>query len=122
MQVKLENIGLTYDKKQPLFDDLSCTVLNGELVALLGPSGSGKTTLLNLTAGLPTPTAGTIRFDETEMTHCDVARRRIGMVFQDYALYPHLSVLDNISFPLKWPTLRRPSVMRKLGKWPPLCM
>lgn len=107
MQVKLENIGLTYDNQQPLFDDLNCTVLDGELVALLGPSGSGKTTLLNLIAGLLTPTAGTIRFGETEMTHRDVARRRIGMVFQDYALYPHLSVLDNIAFPLKMARVKK---------------
>jgi multiple sugar transport system ATP-binding protein len=101
MQLTLKNITLTYDQQANIFEHLNCIVPNGQLVALLGPSGSGKTTILNLIAGLLTPTAGQILFADTDVTQQDVRMRNIGMVFQDYALYPHFNVLDNIAFPLK---------------------
>lgn len=101
MQVALKNIGLAYEKGQPLFQQLNCVIPDGALVALVGPSGCGKTTLLNLIAGLLTPDHGTVWFDDQDVSKQDVAKRGIGMVFQDHALYPHLNVLANIAFPLK---------------------
>ncbi|AMV60398.1 Putrescine transport ATP-binding protein PotA [Pediococcus damnosus] len=112
MQVKLQDIKLTYEKHHNIFERLNCTFNDGELVALLGPSGSGKTTMLNLIAGLLTPTTGKILFNESDVTKQDVRARNIGMVFQDYALYPHLSVLDNIAFPFKMAHVKK-SARRK---------
>ncbi|GEO69090.1 ABC transporter ATP-binding protein [Levilactobacillus acidifarinae] len=106
MQVQFTDITLRY-AQQTVLDRLNFTVQDGELVALLGPSGSGKTTLLNLLAGLLTPSAGHLLFNGTDVTHQDPRHRHVGMVFQDYALYPHLSVLDNIAFPLKMAHVNR---------------
>src|SRR6266508_4437511 len=73
----------------------------GEFLVLLGPSGSGKTTLLRMIAGLEQPTAGEILIGGAVVNHLSPRERRIAMVFQSYALYPHLSVYNNIAFPLK---------------------
>lgn len=101
MEITFKDVTLAYDHQPPVFEHLNGTVRNGELLALLGPSGSGKSTLLNLLAGLLTPTAGHLYFDDQDVTHLPIQQRNVGMVFQDFALYPHLSVLDNIAFPLK---------------------
>ncbi|SVB89244.1 uncharacterized protein METZ01_LOCUS242098, partial [marine metagenome] len=79
--------------------DLACG--EGEFLVLLGPSGCGKTTTLRMIAGLETPTAGTIRMSEGDITQRPPQARDIGFVFQFYALYPHLSVFDNVAFPLQ---------------------
>jgi putative spermidine/putrescine transport system ATP-binding protein len=80
--------------------DLSLAVERGEVVALLGPSGSGKTTALRLIAGFETPDAGTIRVAGEDVTPLPPERRRFGMVFQHYALFPHLTVAENVAFGL----------------------
>lgn len=77
------------------------TVNSGEFFSLLGPSGCGKTTLLRLIAGLERPDQGNIRLNGVEISHLTPARRQIGLVFQDYALFPHLNVRDNIAYGLK---------------------
>ena len=82
-------------------DDFDFTIPDGKLVGLLGPSGCGKSTTLNLICGLETPTYGKIFFDDTEVTSLPPEARGVGMVFQNYALYPHLSVRANITFPLE---------------------
>ncbi len=82
-------------------DDVSLEVRAGEFLALLGPSGSGKTTILMTIAGFESPTAGAIRIGETDITDVPPNKRNVGMVFQKYALFPHMSVADNIAFPLK---------------------
>ncbi|MGH9166727.1 MAG: ABC transporter ATP-binding protein [Acidimicrobiia bacterium] len=82
-------------------DDLTLSIEAGEFFALLGPSGCGKTTLLRTIAGLELPTAGSISIGETEVTHLSPGERDLAMVFQDYALYPHMTVVDNIAYPLK---------------------
>ena len=82
-------------------DSLSFTVPDGKLVGLLGPSGCGKSTTLNMICGLETPTAGQIFFGEEDVTAAPPELRGVGMVFQNYALYPHLTVLQNITFPLE---------------------
>jgi sulfate transport system ATP-binding protein len=82
-------------------DDISLTIPNGELTALLGPSGSGKTTLLRIIAGLENPDSGSIRFFGEDSTNKPTKDRKVGFVFQHYALFKHMSVFDNIAFGLK---------------------
>jgi len=81
--------------------DVSLQTAEGEFLVLLGPSGSGKTTLLRMIAGLEVPTAGQVFIGGQDVTRLTPRERRIAMVFQSYALYPHLDVYDNIAFPLK---------------------
>ncbi|WP_433472248.1 ABC transporter ATP-binding protein [Spirillospora sp. CA-142024] len=82
-------------------DALDLGVADGEFFALLGPSGCGKTTLLRTLAGLETATGGTIVLGDRDVTRLQPGRRDVGMVFQDYALFPHMTVLDNIAYPLR---------------------
>jgi sulfate transport system ATP-binding protein len=82
-------------------DDVSLQVGAGELVALLGPSGSGKTTLLRMIAGLEFPDSGTILLNDEDATKHDAARRRVGFVFQHYALFRHMTIFDNVAFGLR---------------------
>jgi multiple sugar transport system ATP-binding protein len=82
-------------------NDVSLATNEGEFLVFLGPSGSGKTTLLRMIAGLETPTSGEIRIGGNVVNHLSPRERRIAMVFQSYALYPHLTVYKNIAFPLK---------------------
>ena len=82
-------------------DNLNLEIGEGEFMALLGPSGCGKTTTLLTIAGFYKPTAGEVRFNERVVNELPPRKRNIGMVFQSYALYPHMKVLDNIAFPLK---------------------
>jgi sulfate transport system ATP-binding protein len=90
--------------------DLDLEVRPGELLALLGPSGSGKTTFLRLVAGLETPTAGRILFDDEDATRLSVSERRVGFVFQHYALFKHMNVVENIAYGLRVrPRRTRPS-------------
>ena len=81
--------------------DFSLEVADGELLALVGPSGCGKSTVLRLLAGLETPTRGTIRIGGADVSALPPQARNVAMVFQDYALYPHLSVRENLAFPLR---------------------
>ena len=82
-------------------DDVSITIAGGELFFLLGPSGCGKTTLLRLVAGFETAGAGQVRFDGKVIDAVPANRRNTGMVFQNYALWPHLNVLGNVSYGLE---------------------
>ncbi|MEM8854690.1 MAG: ABC transporter ATP-binding protein [Pseudomonadota bacterium] len=93
-------------------DDVSLHVAGGEFVALLGPSGSGKTTILQSIAGFERPTAGQIFINGEDVTGVPVNRRDLGMVFQKYTLFPHLTLRDNVAFPLKMRNVSR-SARRK---------
>ena len=95
--------------------DVSLDVRPGEFLSLLGPSGSGKTTLLMMVAGFETPTAGAIRIGEREVTYAPPNKRGVGMVFQRYALFPHMTVADNIAFPLKMRKLPRSEIARRVA-------
>jgi ABC-type sugar transport system ATPase subunit len=101
----LQNILMEFQGK-PVLQDLNIQIPRGEFLVVLGESGGGKSTLLNLIAGLLEPTAGRILFDGQDVTRQSVMQRNIAYVFQDYALYPHMTVARNICFPmenLKWP-------------------
>lgn len=100
MNIKLENIHKTFGEVLAV-NNLSLEINNGELVSILGPSGCGKSTTLSLIAGLLQPDKGRIYFGNKDVTKVEPEHREIGMVFQNYALYPHMSVLKNIKFPLK---------------------
>jgi putative spermidine/putrescine transport system ATP-binding protein len=100
LPLTIENLTAHYGTTKVL-EDLSLSVDAGELVSLLGASGCGKTTTLRLVAGFLEPTAGKIRLGEKDLTKLPAYRRDIGLVFQNYALFPHLSVLDNVAFGLK---------------------
>jgi len=98
--VAVENVVKRYGDFRAV-DDVSLAIGPGEFVALLGPSGSGKTTLLMMIAGFDPPSSGAIRIDGVDVSHMPPHRRGIGMVFQKYALFPHMSILDNVAFPLR---------------------
>jgi putative spermidine/putrescine transport system ATP-binding protein len=95
-------------------DDVSFSVRRGEFLTLLGPSGSGKTTLLMTIAGFVDPTAGDILVDDRVITHLPPEQRNFGMVFQGYALFPHLSVRDNVAFPLAVRRIPRADIARRV--------
>jgi ABC-type Fe3+/spermidine/putrescine transport system ATPase subunit len=96
----LESLGKRFDETIAV-DDLSLTVGRGEFLSLLGPSGCGKTTTLRMIAGFETPTSGRILLDGRDVTGLPPQRRGTGMVFQSYALFPHLNVFENVAFGLK---------------------
>jgi multiple sugar transport system ATP-binding protein len=88
--------------------DLTISVLDGEFLVILGPSGAGKTTLLRLVAGLERPDRGSVSIGGIDMTREPPASRDVAFVFQQYSLYPHMSVFDNLAFPLRSPARRVP--------------
>lgn len=105
VEVRLQNLTKVFTNKKGgdtrAVDDFSVVIPGGKLVGLLGPSGCGKSTTLFLIAGLHKPTAGQIFFGEEDVTLMPPEKRRIGLVFQNYALYPHMTVRQNIMFPLE---------------------
>ena len=98
--VRYVGIGKTYDGVARIVDRLDLDIERGEFLTLLGPSGSGKTTTLMMLAGFETPTEGEILLEGKPLSKLPPYRRAIGMVFQNYALFPHMSVAENIAFPL----------------------
>jgi putative spermidine/putrescine transport system ATP-binding protein len=98
--VEFREVHKTYGSAVAL-DKIDLTIRAGEFFTLLGPSGSGKTTLLNIVSGMVTPTGGSILIDGRDVTHLRPQERNLGMVFQNYALLPHMTVFDNVAFPLR---------------------
>lgn len=105
MDIRLEGLTKTFKSKENVetiaVNNLSVTIKSGHLVGLLGPSGCGKSTTLFLLAGLHEPTSGKIFFGSEDVTALPPEKRGIGLVFQNYALYPHMTVYENIAFPLR---------------------
>lgn len=100
MKVTLKNVTKKYGSNTAV-NNFSAELPDGHLICLLGPSGCGKSTLLNMICGITDVTEGQIFFDDKDVTKISPDRRNIGMVFQNYALYPHMTVLENICFPLE---------------------
>ena len=114
--IRIENLRKEYDAKTVALDDIDLVFEDSTFVALLGPSGCGKTTTLNCIAGLLEPTSGKIFFGDKDVTQLQPKDRNIGMVFQSYALYPHLKVIDNIAFPLKQKGMKKAERYEKARK------
>ena len=99
--VKFDKVDKSYDGKVLVVKDLNLDIAEGEFITMLGPSGSGKTTCLMMLAGFETPTNGEIYLDGNPISNIPPHKRGIGMVFQNYALFPHMTVYENLAFPLK---------------------
>ncbi|TMG81348.1 MAG: ATP-binding cassette domain-containing protein, partial [Betaproteobacteria bacterium] len=95
--------------------DISLEVRPGEFLTLLGPSGCGKTTTLRMIAGFETPDAGRIRFDGQDITDMPANQRNIGFVFQNYALFPHLPVFENVAYGLRVRGLAGEAIEERVG-------
>ncbi|MPT23607.1 MAG: ABC transporter ATP-binding protein, partial [Starkeya sp.] len=99
--VEFAGVQKSYDGETLVVKDLSLRIRRGEFLTMLGPSGSGKTTTLMMLAGFETPTSGDIMLDGARIDALPPEKRNIGMVFQNYALFPHMSVAQNVGYPLK---------------------
>ena len=115
--VKLENLTKKYSKKVAAVDNIDLEIKDKEFMVLLGPSGCGKTTTLRCIAGLETPTSGKIYIGDTLVNDIPEKERDTAMVFQTFAIFPHMNVYDNIAFPLKMRKVRtKDGRKRKLPK------
>ncbi len=99
----------------PAVDGVDLEVRQGEFITLLGPSGSGKTTTLRMIAGFTLQSGGTIEIDGVDMNHVPPYRRDVGMIFQNYALFPHMTAAENIAFPLQMRRVGRPEIKRRVA-------
>ncbi|MDR1795748.1 MAG: ABC transporter ATP-binding protein [Erysipelotrichaceae bacterium] len=115
MQIHVENLTKRYGKTIAV-NDFSATFEEGKLIALLGPSGCGKSTMLYMLAGIAPVTSGKILFDGTDVTYLPPEKRNVGLVFQNYALYPHMSVLANICFPLEIAKVTKKERLERAGE------
>jgi spermidine/putrescine transport system ATP-binding protein len=113
---RVELAGLTKRFTEVAVDSIDLTVASGEFFSLLGPSGCGKTTTLRLIAGFEQPTAGTILLDGADVSGVPAHRRNVNTVFQSYALFPFLSVFDNVAFGLRHRRLSRAGIAAKVGE------
>jgi ABC-type Fe3+/spermidine/putrescine transport system ATPase subunit len=113
--VELDGVSKSFGKITAL-NEISLQVRRGELLTLLGPSGCGKTTLLNLVAGFLMPESGQIAIDGRRVTHVPTHRREIGIMFQNYALFPHMSVAGNVGYGLKMRRIAKPETARRVAE------
>ena len=114
--VKFEQVDKSYDGKELVVKGLDLDIAEGEFLTLLGPSGSGKTTTLMMLAGFETPTSGEIYLEGEPISSIPPYKRGIGMVFQNYALFPHMTVNENLAFPLEVRKLEKSEVEEKVHK------
>ena len=120
-KVTLNDINVSYDGKTQILKGLNLEIGEGELVSLLGPSGCGKTTTLRVIAGFIIPSSGQLFVDTEEMTKVPVHKRNFGLVFQSYALFPHLSVYENVAFGLKLRKMEKAEMDRKIKEILEVC-
>lgn len=112
--ISMKNVSKKYGAVTALLP-IDLEIQAGEFLTLLGPSGSGKTTLLNVVAGIVPPSSGRIYFGDREVTNLIPQERGVGMVFQNYALMPHLSVYENVAFPLRIRRVPRPEIRKRVA-------
>jgi len=112
-ELVLRNVAKSFDG-QPVIEAFDLTVRNGEFLVLLGPSGCGKSTLLRMIAGLETVTGGDVMIDGNSVVALPPRERDVAMVFQNYALYPHMTVFDNIAFPLKMKRRKKQDIRHRV--------
>ena len=113
--IRITGISKTY-KDLTVLDSVDLDIHGGEFLTLLGASGSGKSTLLNILAGFVKPSGGTIEVDGVDMSRLPPHKRGLGMVFQHYALFPHMSVAENVAFPLKRLHVPKAEITRRVGE------
>jgi len=113
--LRLEGIEKVFPGGSVAVGGVDLEVRDGEMVVLLGPSGCGKSTLLRIVAGIESPTRGRVFLDDRDVTDVPAQRRDVAMVFQNYALYPHMSVRDNLGFGLKMRRFGRDAIARRVG-------
>tara|TARA_B100001564_G_scaffold305051_1_gene273860 strand:- start:133 stop:1221 length:1089 start_codon:yes stop_codon:yes gene_type:complete len=114
--VKFDKVDKSYDGKVLVVKDLNLDIAEGEFITMLGPSGSGKTTCLMMLAGFETPTNGEIYLDKNPISNIPPHKRGIGMVFQNYALFPHMTVYENLAFPLRVRKMSKEDIDKKVDK------
>jgi putative spermidine/putrescine transport system ATP-binding protein len=114
--VRFDKVDKSYDGKVLVVKDLNLDIAEGEFVTMLGPSGSGKTTCLMMLAGFETPTNGEIYLDSNPISNIPPHKRGIGMVFQNYALFPHMTVYENLAFPLRVRKISKEETEKKIDK------
>ena len=115
VSVGIRSVGKIYHTLKAL-DDVSLQIKAGEFLSILGPSGSGKTTLLHIIGGFTRPTSGRLFFGDVDVTLLPPHRRNIGVVFQNYALFPHLTVAENVAFPLRARKVDRAECSRRVAE------
>src|SRR5277367_23065 len=113
--IRLDGLTRTFGEVRAV-DDISLTVADGELFTLLGPSGCGKTTLLRMIAGFSEVESGSIWFDERRIDRLPAHRRNIGMVFQNYAIFPNLTVAQNVAYGLRARRIERCQIERRVAR------
>ena len=114
--IELKDICVSYDKKTNILDRLNLSIEKGELVSFLGPSGCGKTTTLRVIAGLLEARSGSFCLDGTDYTRVPIHKRNFGIVFQSYAMFPHLTVEDNVAFGLKMKKLPAAEIRTRVAQ------
>lgn len=114
--IDIKDINVSYDKKTNILEKFNLSIKKGELVSLLGPSGCGKTTTLRVIAGFIEPNAGDLIVGEKNITKVKVHKRNFGLVFQSYALFPHLTVFENIAFGLKMKKCGKDEIEKKVNE------
>jgi len=113
--VRFDKVDKSYDGEVLVVKDLNLDVPKGEFLTMLGPSGSGKTTVLMMLAGFETPTSGEIYLDGEPISSIPPYKRGIGMVFQNYALFPHMTVKENLAFPLEVRKMQKSEIDEKVS-------
>ncbi|HOL52502.1 MAG TPA: ATP-binding cassette domain-containing protein, partial [Bacillota bacterium] len=112
--IRFKNVTKQYDDDPPVLTDVSFELERGKFYTLLGPSGCGKTTIIRLIAGFVEPTVGEIYFDDQEISKIPPDKRRVNTIFQDYALFPHLNVFENVAFGLRVKRMKEDVIREKV--------